>query len=118
MTQEITTSNLAQFYGSQECFFHPLFKAMKYTEGVKFVSDNGANWLVVAVLSHAIGLMKKGEEFIVAKLVKTANGGALLTLDDGNDKILAKQEFSMTDFPLPSITFYCENWMMMLPSER
>lgn len=118
MIQNITPSNLAQFFGSENCYYHPMFKAMKYTDGVKFVSDNGANWLVVAVLSHAIPLMKKGEEFIVAKLVKTANGGALLTLDNGDEKVLAKQEFSLTDFPLPNITFYCENWMMMLPSER
>jgi hypothetical protein len=118
MTKNITPSNLAQFYGSERCYFHPLFRAMNYTEGVKFVSDNGANWLVVAILSHVIPLMKKGEEFIVAKLTKKADGSALLTFDDGNDKILARQEFSQTDFPLPSITFFAEGNMVMLPSER
>jgi hypothetical protein len=114
----INAHDLAHFTGSENCYFHPLFRAMKYTDGVKYVSDNGANWLVVAILSHVIPLMKKGEEFIVAKLVKKDNGGALLTLDDGNDNILAQQEFSLTDFPLPSIKFYAENGMLMLPSER
>jgi hypothetical protein len=115
---KINANTLAHFTDSENLYYHPLFKSMNYTDGVKYVSDNGANWLVVAILSHVIPLMKKGEEFIVAKLTTDGDGGASLTFDDGNDNILARQEFLRTDFPLPSITFYAENNVLMLTSER
>jgi hypothetical protein len=117
-TSGITLENLAQFYGSENMYFHPLFKGINYTEGVRFIGQNGANWLLVAILSHAKHNPKvKGEEFVVATL-KVKDGSAILTLDDGNYNVLDIQEFCTTDFPLASISFYIENKTIMLPSER
>jgi hypothetical protein len=46
---------------------------------------------------------------------------ALLTLDDGNDNVLAEQFIEYTDFELDMIKLYaCYNgdvWVIMLPKE-
>ena len=118
MTQNITPSNLANFYGSENLYFRPIARDWKYTDGIKFLSDNGASWLVDAILSHLKHTRKLfGQDFIVAKL-KVKDRSAMLTFDDGNDNILAHQKIEYTDFPLPEISIYCENNTLMLPSER
>jgi hypothetical protein len=120
MTQNITPENLANFYGSEQIYSRPMARDWNYTEGIKFLSDNGASWLVDAILSHLKHNRKLfGQDFIVAKLkVKTGGTSAWLTFDDGNDNILASQRIAHTDFPLPEISIYCENNTLMLPSER
>ena len=56
-------------------------------------------------------------------LVRGALGSdvALAEIEDGNDKVFARQEIEWTDFPLDSITLYScwseEHWVVMLPSE-
>jgi hypothetical protein len=115
-TSNITHANLAHFYGSEQIYFNPLFKAMKYTEGIRFLSRNGAGWLVdkLCILGIQFG---KREEFMVATL-KVTDSKALLVLDDGNDNVLHSEEIDYTDFPLPEITAYIEYGTIMLPSER
>jgi hypothetical protein len=118
MTDKITASNLSQFYGSDQAFFHPLFRGINYTQGVSFLMHNGAAWLVEDILSHALHNPKvRREEFVVAKL-KVKDRKAMLTFEDGNDNVVARQKYDFTNFPLPEISFYVENGMLMLPTER
>jgi hypothetical protein len=46
---------------------------------------------------------------------------AVLTIDDGNGNVYAKQNIEYTDFPLNEIKLYCsfdgEYWVIMLTSE-
>jgi hypothetical protein len=42
---------------------------------------------------------------------------ATLTSDDGNGKIVYRQELDYTDFPLPEITLYFTDSTILLPSE-
>jgi hypothetical protein len=120
MTCTITHDDLSQYYGSDQLFFNPLFRGINYTQGVQYVSRNGAGWLVDAILSHAIHTKAVArEDFILAKLkVNLADHTAILTFDDGNGKIVARQAIDYTDFPLPEISFYLEGKTLMLPSER
>lgn len=118
MTENITSANLSHFYGSEQIFFHPFFRGVNYTQGVSFLMHNGAAWLVEAVLSHALHNAKvRREEFVVAKL-KVNGSKAMLTFDDGNDNVVARQKIEYTDFPLPEISFYIENQVLRLPTER
>ena len=59
----------------------------------------------------------KGEEFIVFKLTINEHS-ALLSIEDGNYNVLAKQYIPFTDFSLQEgITMYwCDN-VLMLPTE-
>jgi hypothetical protein len=119
-TENITHGNLAHFTGSQQLFFSPLFRAIKYTEGVQFISANGAGWLVDAILSHGIFTPKVTcEPFILATLkVNVKTKAAVLTFENGNGKKVAQQKFDWTDFPLEEISFYLEDRVLMLPMER
>ena len=114
----ITPRALALFTGSERMFYHPLFRSINYTEGVKYVSDNEAAWLVTDILAVVTGLPKvKREEFVVAELVVHADKSATVTYTDGNEKKLHKQDYPITNFPLSDIKFFITDNVMMLPSE-
>jgi len=42
---------------------------------------------------------------------------ATLTCDDGNGTVVYRQELGYTDFPLPEITLYFTDNVILLPSE-
>jgi hypothetical protein len=114
----ITHEALSHFHGSEQMFFHPMFKGINYTDGVRFLMHNRAAGLIEAILSHKLhNADVRSEEFIVATL-KVTGTKAVLTFDDGNDNVLARQVIEYTDFPLKEISFYLENDVLMLPSER
>jgi hypothetical protein len=118
MNDSITKLDLSQFYGSENLYFHHLFKAIKYTEGVKYLGANGASWLVTDILSFLKGLKKlQGQDFIHIVL-KVADGKGTLTFDDGNDNVLFTNKYEYTDFPLSSVSFYYEYNTLMLVTER
>jgi len=118
MNDSITKLDLSQFYGSENLYFHPLFKAIKYTEGVKYLGSNGASWLVTDILSFLKGLKKlQGQEFLHIVFSKF-NGKGTLTFDDGNNNVLFTNKYEYTDFPLDCVSFYYEGNTLMLVSER
>ncbi len=110
--------DLSQFYGSENLYFNPMFKAIKYTEGVKYIGDNGASWLVTDILCFLSNLKKlQGQEFLHIVLT-VADGKGKLTFDDGNENVLFTSKYEYTDFPLNKVSFYCEYNTLMLVSER
>lgn len=120
-TSNITQANLSQFYGSEQLYFHPLFRGIEYTEGVRFLNHNGAGWLVDLILSTILFAPKhaKKYEFIhVRLLVNLPSKIGIITFDDGNGNVFYTKNIDHTDFPLPDISFYVENNVLMLPSER
>ena len=46
---------------------------------------------------------------------------AMVVIEDGNEKFIARQHIEYTDFPLNEITLYGywseDNWVVILPSE-
>jgi hypothetical protein len=117
-TANLTLENLGNFTGSDRSFYNPLFRKFSYTTGVKFVSDNGASWLIIDILAHLIHNKKVNrEEFVCVTLKVNKDRTACLTLDDGNDIILDQQIYPMTDFPLSTVKFFATNNMLMLASE-
>lgn len=110
-------NDLEGFTGTENYYFNPLFRSIKYTDGCKFLSDNGAAWLVTDILSHLSSNRKVNREaFISAKFEKKVKGW-LLTFDDGNGNIMDCQKYEYSDFPMPSIKFFITDNVMMLPSE-
>ena len=77
------------------------------------------NWLIDAIGSYQLTL--KGEEFQCWRFKKVGTGGVLTCTDGGkgkHTKTLVTQEFGYTTFPLDEITFYVENGICMLTTER
>jgi hypothetical protein len=113
-------SDLAHFSGSEGYFFNPLFKGIDYTDGVKFLGANGANWLVVKALAliGGMNLMAKHDNFLAIKCVVVGTTANFL-IEDGDEKIIYTEIIHITDLPC-NVTMFCcmgEKPVLMLSSE-
>jgi hypothetical protein len=109
---------LSQFIGTENWYQHGLVRSVTYTDGAKYVADNGgAYWLLDEIaLAQNLSATVNMEPFQVWKLTVSDHKG-FLTYDDGNDKIVYIKEISFTDFPLSEIRFYFTDNVILLPSE-
>jgi len=115
--REQIKNDLLQFNGTNQYFYHPLFKGINYTDGIRYVMNElTANWLIIDSLAN-LTLLKKHHEFIVIKLM-VENSKGVLTFDDGDGNVIKTVEYSYTDFPLEAINFFYENGVLYLPNER
>ena len=120
-------SDLRQFTGSEHNTRHGMNRKMIYTEGVKYVAEEGhAFWLIDDIaIANMFDASLKAEGFQVWTLKKGTKDSAILSADDGNGNVLYVKSIEWTDFPLDEIKFYMvdapdfgENaTMLMLPSE-
>jgi len=116
----MTLENLNQFTGTEQWYRHPLCRRYTYTDGVKYVAEEGsAYWLIDDILIHTSCTKKlKDQDFLVWKLIRNEEGnGAKLICEDGDYNRLFCTESEFTDFPLKSIEFYLINNILLLPSE-
>jgi len=114
--------------GTNTWYRHWIDRRFFYTDGIKFLADNGAAWLLDAIFSHIkTNAIVQKEEFQVWRLKENPDKTATLVGDDGDGRILAQQRIPYTDFPLPEIKIYVEvgyadaesgGFIMMLPRER
>lgn len=119
MSPQELQQSLGQFIGTEA--YHQwsvLFPRCVLTDGAEFLAEEaGAYWLMDAIASH-MHLAPDG--FVSAKLSKRGRGW-LLTLDDGNGNVFARQVIESSDFPLEEITLFVVKsdslWVIMLTSE-
>lgn len=120
MTPEELQSNLRQFTGTESYHkWNVFFRNFVLTDGAKYLAEEaGAYWLCDAIASHYGSY--KNEDFVVAKLEHGIEWWKL-TLEDGNDKVLATQAIEYSDFPLDEIELYVIPQdglrVILLPSE-
>lgn len=114
----MSLDNLSMFIGTEHYYAHILMPGVCYTDGIKYVAEEGkAYWLVDLIVSGQVLNKVRKEDFQVWTLKVKDNKGSI-TADDGNGNVIYKQEIEYTDFPLPEIKIYVENGVIMLPSER
>ena len=118
--QKLSKAELRQFTGSEQWYRHGLVRSVLFTDGAKYVADQGgAYWLL-----DEIALAQRGdrrvaaEEFQVWKLTVKPDRTATLTCDDGNGNIVASKEIPFTDFPVDEIELWFTNNTIYLPSEH
>jgi hypothetical protein len=122
-------SALAQFHGTESyATLGPLFRHALLTDGVQFLVEKAdCLWLVTDSMAWVVTQGSPDLGFIALKLSTRRDGSATLTLTDGNDEVLYRNEYMSTTFPLPEgielwIEWGCgprgETWVVMLPSER
>lgn len=116
----LNLSKLEEFIGSSVFYQHQ--SNLTYTEGVKYVADNGkAYWLIDAIASYQKDSritedpMLQGIQFW--KLQVNEDQSAVLTCERDADDIAISQFIEFTNFPLKEIRFYLTNNVLMLPSE-
>lgn len=116
--KETLLSDLVQFTGTESYYCDSLFKGIKYTDGVKYLRDNGANWLVVDTLAHikTNKSLRGNLDFLSIKFCAKDNAG-VLTIGDGNGNDLVKQEIEYTDFPDGEVKLFYIDGVLLLASE-
>lgn len=108
-------SDLSNFFGSENIYRY--MGGVLFTDGVKFIMENGAHWLCSDAMLACKLVPKLAKEDFVCIKAKVNDGKAIVTYDDGNGKVLHKQEYGVSDLPC-EINFYYENNTFMLTSER
>jgi hypothetical protein len=142
MATTIDFSELAQFTGSERWFKH--WTGVYVTDGVHYLMENGAAWLVDAIASHQTGKLLDGDlkyfqiwtlevrgpksgEGIHPKLSSETRQATLTCKADSDVPPAVTQEIEFTDFPegkiqlfleLGSIDGVNEHRVLMLTSER
>jgi hypothetical protein len=109
--------DLKHFTGSESFFRHGYGQAI-YTEGVQFMAEKlGAYWLIDFILIHQQEPILHHQSFQTWKIKRLAEGGAIITAEDGNDTSLFSKQIPFTDFPLTTFTLWLVDKTLMLPSE-
>ncbi|ROL61339.1 hypothetical protein D9V86_06290 [Bacteroidetes/Chlorobi group bacterium ChocPot_Mid] len=98
--------------------FYYRYMTIMITDGVKFLCETAqCFWFADLIASHQFNEKVKHEEFQVYNLKVNPDQTALVTIEDGNGRILDTQEISYTDFPLESMTVWCIGKVALLPHE-
>jgi hypothetical protein len=111
-------ANLAQFTGTENWYRHGLNRNILYTDGAKYVADNGgAYWLLDLIVAHQHEPTIRAQEFQVWKLAVNQDRTATIACEDGNGNEVHRHLIEFTDFPLPDMELWFQNNTILLPSE-
>lgn len=118
-TKQFTKADLAQFTGTENWYRHPIRRNILYTDGIQYLAEKaGAYWLIDEIAFNQMQPRIGSEEFQVWTLsVNLEESNAVLTCDNGNNKILFSKKITFTDFPLENVRLYFSNNVILLPSE-
>jgi hypothetical protein len=119
-TARLTEVDLRQFTGSENWYRHPINRVVLFTDGAKYVADQGdAYWLLdVIAIAQRYEKCVAAEPFQVWTLRVHSDRAATLVCSDGNENIVYRQHVEFTDFPLDEITLHFANNVIYLPSEH
>lgn len=114
--QEALLAGLAQHTGTTRWRRH--WMGLLYTDGVAYLAEKaGAYWLIDLVASWDTEPVVRRQGFVVWTLEVNTDRTAVAWATDGNERRLARQDIPATDFPLPAITLYRTDGVLLLPSE-
>lgn len=111
-------SSLGNFIGTERYYFNPLYKWMKYTDGVKFFAENaggGAYWLLDIIGTETKRLFD--EHGFLSIVLDVKDGKAELRVEDGDYHLLMKRDIDFTDCPDGVWRFFMQGDVLMLTSE-
>jgi hypothetical protein len=116
----LTEADLRHFTGSEHWYRHGLNRNVVFTDGAKYVADEGgAYWLLDEIaLAQRYEKAVVAEEFQVWTLTVNHDRTATLFCDDGNGTVVFEKRIEFTDFPAEQITLWFENGTIYLPSEH
>lgn len=109
---------LRYFSGSEQFYYHPLFKSYAYTEGVQYLAQEAQSyWFLELIFSHQSLPKAKEQAFQAWCLKRKEDYSATITLEDGNKNPVLGFNLPFTDFPLNEITLWFVGETLLLPSE-
>lgn len=111
-------NELDQFCGTLT--YHRYSRKLVLTDGAKYLAENAGCFWFVDIIQSVLPAIH-ATDFLSVKLEKLPNDSAIVTITDGNEDVLYKQDIEYTDFPLDSAQVFVQNtgdfWVMMLTSE-
>jgi hypothetical protein len=117
--------NLDQFSSTENYYSNKNYPFL-YTDGVKYLAENGAYWLLDAIASWQSETKIKDnfdlKQLQIWKLKVNPDQSAILICERDTDEPVITQKIPLTDFPIPGITLYlCDmgnvRGVLILPSE-
>ena len=109
---------LSQFTGTGS--YYRLSRLCLITDGVKYLADTAGAYRLLDAAASYLAELGTEDWFVLVRLC-VKDGGAVLTLEDGNGGIRAHQAIPHTDFPTNEQCLYAcwdsQQWVLMLPSE-
>lgn len=117
---KLSEADLCRFTGSENWYRHGLVRDVLYTDGAKYVADQGGAYWLLDEIAFAQRYEKAvaAEEFQVWTLTVNADSTATLTCGDGNGHTVFSKRIAFTDFPAESVTLWFANNTIYLPSEH
>lgn len=114
---------LQHFHGTEMFYQIPLLRT-RYTDGLKYLAEiANCFWLITDTSVIAKSLMDRSE-FITIDFKRLSNERqeatgyeAEIIYTDGNDTVLERHGYRVTDFPLDELRLYFVNDTLLLPSE-
>ena len=92
---DISLKDLDSFHGT---FYWYNVNGVNVTDGVKYVMDNGYDWVVKnAATAVRKNINVKGEEFLTIELKLLGNGKADVVYSDGNGNVLLEEDYEVTN---------------------
>tara|TARA_R110000744_G_scaffold133921_2_gene242656 strand:+ start:735 stop:1115 length:381 start_codon:yes stop_codon:yes gene_type:complete len=114
---------LQHFHGTEMFYSIPLLRT-RFTDGLKYLSEVAECFWLITDTSVIAKSLKNRSEFITIDFKRLPKEQQDLTgyeaeiiYTDGNDTILEKQGYHVTDFPLDELRLFFVNNTLMLPSE-
>jgi len=117
---KLSEADLSRFTGTEYWYRHALNRNVLYTDGAKYVADQGgAYWLldmiaVAQFYEKRIGRMP----FQVWKLAVHTDRSATVTCEDGNYNVVFTNRLDFSDFPAAGVTLWFAHNVIYLPSEH
>ena len=117
---KLSEADLRHFTGSENWYRHGLNRDVLFTDGAKYVADQGgAYWLLDEIaLAQPYQKAVAAEEFQVWTLTVKPDRTATLACGDGNGNTVFEKVIPFTDFPVERIELWFENNTIYLPSEH
>ena len=112
-------AELGQFTGTEHYYCNPLYQAMNYTDGVKYLATTvGAYWLLDIIGTEFFLKQKSGEwdGFVVIKLTVAMNA-MVIQVQDGDHNDYLHKNIPFTDFPEGEWALWLVEGVLLLPSE-
>lgn len=108
--------NYAEYRGTDHYYKHGF--GFTTTDGAQqLAEDYGANWFIDLIISHQTNAKVRAEGFQVWKLQRVEGDQFKAICEDGNDNVVVTQEIEYSDFKDDSVTMWCIDKVILLPSE-
>jgi len=116
--KDLELKDIGQYTGTEG--YHKLTQFTKTvgTDGIAYLEDSGYAWFVTDQVIALEGDLPKGTDksFLAVKLKVNPDHTAVATIEDGNGKVLRKQEYKYTDAKKDLVLYY-QGGVLMLSGE-